>query len=101
MNNATNEDIKKYLYLFEYYFNFFSLHIDSFNKYYARFHCPIDCNVVEYQTDITESRFIHNPPIGLEPVIIQRGLQNKNQNSSHILDLYKKLNTEQLDEYIE
>lgn len=78
-----------------------SFHIDSFNKYYARFHCPIDCNVVEYQTDITESRFIHNPPIGLEPVIIQRGLQNKNQNSSHILDLYKKLNTEQLDEYIE
>ena len=79
----------------------FTLSIDSFDKYHARFDCPIDCNIVEYQTDITESRFIHNPPTGLEPVIIQRGLQMKQKNSSHILDLYEKLTTEQLDEYIE
>ena len=75
--------------------------LDSFDKHTARFDCPVDCNVVEYLTEITESRFIHDPPKGLEPAIIKRKLQNKQLTYSHILDLYGRMSSEELDEYIE
>jgi len=74
---------------------------ESFNQYEARLECPIDCQVVEYQTTITDSRFLHNPPTGLEPAIIKQHLAVKKQNKSHILDLHNSMNHRELEHYVE
>ena len=74
---------------------------DSFNDYKMRQYCPIDCDVTSYDTERSDTRFLHNPPKGIERTMVKAKLQNKNLTSSRILELSEELNNTELDLYIE
>ena len=63
--------------------------------------CPIDCKVTTFRARITDSRFLHAPPKGISPLLINAELFRKNKNSSHLLNIYNTLNGTDLDAYIE
>ena len=67
--------------------------LESFNKYAERKECPIECEQLGFHYDKSDARFIHNPPKGVEPVILN--------NNSHLLELVQTLTAEELDEYVE
>ena len=76
------------------------LSLESYDEFSDRIHCPIDCEIVEYKTKVTEARFIHDPPKGIEPILITNDVVERNV-SSHILKLYQNMTRDELDKYIE
>ncbi|XP_057313735.1 acid-sensing ion channel 2-like isoform X2 [Hydractinia symbiolongicarpus] len=74
---------------------------DSFNEYKMRSQCPVDCRQISYVTRRSDSKFLHNPPTGIEPILIKKSLEKKELNRSHILELYKKYSNEEFAKYIE
>ena len=65
--------------------------------------CPIDCEITTYTNRISDSRFIHNPPKGIEPRLIEQEFIKRNATNmtSYLLKLQNKYNQTRLDQYIE
>ena len=80
---------------------YFFLSVDSFNELRVRKECPIDCTQHHYLYQVTEARYAHNPPIGLQEKILENQNEKKNRNTSHLLELVRELSTEELQHYIE
>ena len=66
-----------------------------------RQYCPIDCDVTSYNMERSDTRFLHNPPKGIERTLVKAKLQKKNLTRSRILELSEELNHTELDRYIE
>lgn len=75
--------------------------IESFNTYKARGNCPVDCIQRYYKYQITDSRFLHNPPTGVEPKLLRNENRKKRVNSSHLLELAESLSSQELGHYAE
>ncbi|XP_066921369.1 acid-sensing ion channel 2-like isoform X1 [Clytia hemisphaerica] len=74
---------------------------DSFSEYKFREGCPVDCVQHYYRYQITDSRFLHNPPTGVEAQVLRNENARKGQNSSHMLELVEELSPEELAHYVE
>ena len=80
---------------------FFSLPVDSFDEFNVRKECPVDCTEHHYLYQVTEAKYAHNPPIGLQEKILENQNKMKKRNTSHLLELVRELSAEELRNYIE
>jgi len=75
---------------------------EEFNEYAMRGACPIDCKSVSFTSMLSSTPFIQNPLTGIEERMIQQQIDIKGY-SHHIpiLEMSKKMSTEELESYIE
>ena len=78
-----------------------NLYLESFNEYEVRQLCPVDCKATSYTVDLSDARYIHNPPTGIEKKLMKEAAAQKKLNSTHVMRLAEKFNSSELDEYIE
>ncbi|XP_002170631.3 acid-sensing ion channel 2 [Hydra vulgaris] len=75
---------------------------ESFSEFTMRKECPADCEERTYPYELSEARFIHNPPIGLS---IQglANLQHKKhlEEELYLSKLAQSMTSEELDAYVE
>jgi hypothetical protein len=79
---------------------FLSTFSASFSEYEAREGCPVDCVQHHFHYQITDARFLHSPPIGVEPALIRNENLRKGQNTSHLLQLVESLSSTELADYV-
>lgn len=67
-----------------------------------RENCPIDCIETSYNVQLTDQRYLHDPPLGFEKNMILTYLkENKNTNYSRLVELYDNMNITDFEKYIE
>ena len=64
--------------------------------------CPADCEERTYPYELSEARFLHNPPTGLSIKSLEN-LQDRKElrDEAHLSKLAKRMTSEELDAYIE
>ena len=84
-----------------YNFNNFLCLTEEFNEYEQRKECPVECEQRSFHYDRTDARFIHNPPKGVEPILLKSANKMKHKNTSHLYELALTLTDDELDHYVE
>ncbi|XP_065684563.1 acid-sensing ion channel 2 isoform X1 [Hydra vulgaris] len=75
---------------------------ESFSEFTMRKECPSDCEERTFSYELSEARYLHNPPIGLSLSRLDKLQLDKSLPSeAHLSKLAKSLTPKELDAYIE